>query len=106
VTLVNNILWGDTGGEIYKTNGADSAAVSYSDVQGGFSGTGNINTDPNFVDAAGNLHLQPGSPVIDVGTNTGAPTFDLDNNPRPVHGGTGLGTITDMGAYEYQGGRS
>jgi hypothetical protein len=86
--------------------------VSYSDVQKGWSGAGSndINADPLFVDAAaGNLHLQPGSPAIDAGTNTYSatgpnlvPSFDLDGNPRPVDGGTGKGAITDMGAYEFQ----
>ncbi len=105
MTLTNGILWGDSGGEI--ANGANLPSnpytVSYSDVQGGFGGTGNINADPDFVDAAGgNLHLLAGSPCIDVGTNTGAPSFDLDGTPRPLDGGTGKGAITDIGAFEFR----
>jgi predicted outer membrane repeat protein len=100
-TLTNAILWGDTGGEI-GNDPTSSATVSYSDVQRGFSGTGNLNQDPRFVDAAhGDLHLQSGSPAIDSGTNSGAPLFDLDHNPRPVDGGSGH-AVTDMGAYEFR----
>jgi predicted outer membrane repeat protein len=100
-TLTNCILWGDRGGEMY--NGPGSTAVSYSDVQGGYSGTGNINADPLFVNAAaGDLHLKAGSPCIDAGTNSGAPAFDLDGTPRPIDGkGTGT-AITDLGAFEYK----
>ena len=49
-TLMNSILWGDeapTGPEIYNEAGS-SAAVTYSDVQGGYPGTGNRDTDPLF----------------------------------------------------------
>jgi hypothetical protein len=61
------------------------------------SGSGNISSDPLFVNAAaGNYRLQASSPCINTGTNeswmTGA--TDLDGTPRIV-GGT-----VDMGAYE------
>jgi hypothetical protein len=43
LTLTNCILWADAPSEIGGT-----AIVTYSDVQGGYSGTGNINADPCF----------------------------------------------------------
>lgn len=59
--------------------------VNYSNIQGGWSGQGNINVDPLFVNAAQKDYcLRWGSPCIDAG-NPNSP-FDPDS------------TITDMGA--------
>ena len=88
ITLTNDIVYGDTGGE--AANDPDStsnAAVTYCDVQGGYTGN-NLNSDPMFLNAPTNLHLQPGSPCIGRGTHTGAPATDLDgikrNNPPSI----------------------
>jgi hypothetical protein len=50
LTLNNSILWGDSPDEIVDAFGAETT-VSYSDVQGGWSGAGsnNIDEDPLFV---------------------------------------------------------
>jgi parallel beta-helix repeat protein len=60
-TLANCILWGNTapdGSQIYNT-GASSRVVTFSDVQGGYPGIGNIDADPCFVDAdANDYHLK------------------------------------------------
>ena len=94
-TVTNNILWGDSPSEIYNAS-SSSPSVAYSDIQGGFTGTGNIDADPKFVDAANeDYHLQQGSPCIDTGTPSGAPATDLEGNPRPQGAGY------DMGAYEF-----
>jgi len=95
--LTNCILWGN-GSEIYNDYSV-SPAVTYSIVQGGYAGTGNLNLDPLFVDAAnGNLHLQACSPAIDSGLNSANTiTTDLEGNTRIVH------NTIDMGAYEYSG---
>jgi len=50
-TVTNCILWGNsaqTGPQIYNV-GTGSVTVSYTDVQGTWPGTGNINADPCFV---------------------------------------------------------
>lgn len=95
VTLRNCVMWGDTGGEI-----AGTATVNYSDVQGGYAGTSNINADPLFKDAGGgDLHLGHGSPCIDAGDNV-APYTDLDETTRPLDGNNDGTATCDMGAYE------
>ena len=107
--LTNCILWSNAPGHF---DGGGTPTVTYSDVQGGFAGAGNIDAAPVFVNAgAGDLRLAAGSPCIDVG-DTGAPTedSDLDGNPRFVDdhdardAGLGECPIVDMGAYEFQEG--
>lgn len=51
--------------------------------------------DPLFVDAANfNYHLMAGSPCIDKGIAAGAPTTDLEGNPRT--------SAPDQGCFEFQ----
>jgi hypothetical protein len=48
--------------------------IIYSLVQEGHSGTGNLDTDPLFVDHTnGDLRLQPDSPAVNAGYNDAAP---------------------------------
>lgn len=112
----NTILWGNSapsGSEIFLEASTSSiVSVSWSTVQGGWSGSGNQAGDPLFVDfAAGDYRLLPGSPCIDAGSNFAIPpdvTSDLDGNPRfvddPDTKDPGLGTppVVDHGAYEFQ----
>jgi hypothetical protein len=107
LVIVNSILWGDKHGEsadeIDSTGG--NVTVTYSDIQGGHAGTGNIDIDPKFVDAAsGNLRLKMASPCIDKGTDSGVSlaSKDLDDNTRTAHGPCDDLPVVDMGAYEYQ----
>ncbi|MGA1874958.1 MAG: choice-of-anchor Q domain-containing protein [bacterium] len=99
-SVTNCILWANSPAEIYVQSG--TPAVTYSDIQDGYAGLGNIHADPRFVDsAAGDYHLKAGSPCIDTGLNTDVPAEDKDGTPRPQDG-DGDGTATyDMGAYEY-----
>jgi hypothetical protein len=101
-TVTNCILWGDTGGEIY--NDSSTPVVTYCDVQGGYSGAGNIDADPLFV-GAGDYHLQAGSPCIDAGDNAAPslPSTDFEGDPRIVDGDGGgdPAAVVDMGADEY-----
>jgi hypothetical protein len=78
--------------------------VEWSDVQGGFAGTGNINADPRFV-AAGSGQIQFGSPCIDAANGDIAPATDILGRPRwddltTDNSGTGEVPYADMGAYE------
>jgi len=67
-------------------------------------GTGNITSNPQFVNAAaGNFRLQATSPCIGTGNNayvTTNMTADLDGNSRIING------TVDMGAYECAAGTS
>ena len=98
VTVVNTILWGDIAPmskEILLLTGS-TITVTYSDVEGGWTGTGNINADPLFV-GNGDYHLTAGSPCIDKGTSEGAPSYDIDGDTRPQGAGY------DIGSDEYYG---
>ena len=61
-------------------------------------GTGNIATDPQFVDVStGDFRLRTSSPCIDSGDNAAVVGGnDIDGRPRIWNG------VVDMGAYEYQ----
>ncbi|MCH8822221.1 MAG: hypothetical protein IH984_01820 [Planctomycetes bacterium] len=121
-TVTNCILWGDSPNEF---SGSGTSTVGYSNVQGGFTGDGNIDADPLFVDPGiGDYRLSSGSPAIDAGNNWGVPIdendydddgvlcelfpVDLDGNPRfnadesDFDPGCGVPVVVDMGAYEYQ----
>ncbi|MFT6021790.1 MAG: hypothetical protein ACI9CQ_004600, partial [Saprospiraceae bacterium] len=96
-TVTNSILWGNSSGIYVNPNVIDPIInVSYSIIQDGYPGTGNLDMDPLFTSPT-NLQLQDGSPAIDAGTNTvvaPAVTTDLAGQPRIVNG------TVDMGAYE------
>lgn len=93
----------------------------YCCVQGGFSGVGCIDTDPEFNDPGywddngtpvdegddfwvdGDYRLQGGSPCIDTGTFgyfilVDSPVWDMEGNSRVI------GSQMDMGCYEYGSG--
>jgi predicted outer membrane repeat protein len=95
--VINSILWGDTAGgipsEIFLDE-SSSIMISYSDIEEGWTGTGNIDTDPLFV-GNGDYHLTADSPCIDTGTSEGAPSDDIDGDTRPQ------GQGYDMGADEF-----
>jgi len=113
--IVNAIAWNNGGNSIF--NNGSGFSVTYTNIQGGYAGMGNIDTDPQFVNPsspAGNdgiwgtdddgLILQPCSPSANSGNNTaytdagGSIETDLDlaGNPRLY------GEAIDMGAYETQ----
>ncbi|MFM7584680.1 MAG: PKD domain-containing protein, partial [Caldilinea sp.] len=109
-TVVNAVLWGNSGGTLFTAAGS---TISYSLVQGGTAGTGNLAVDPQFVNAAGgDLRLLNNSPAIDAGNNNAAGlagiTADLAGSARFFDStaiadtGIGLAPIVDMGAYENQ----
>ena len=87
-SLLNTIMWNNSQQEIYIAAGG-SITVTYSNIEGGWTGVGNIDSDPLFVDAGGgDFHLQAASPCIDVG------------DPNPQYNDPD-GTRNDMGAYYF-----
>jgi len=86
ISLVNCILWNDYPDEIIFYSG--SISVTFSDIQGGWIGEGNIDEDPQFVNPdIGNFGLTDSSPCINSGNPYSAPDPD--------------GTRADMGAFYY-----
>jgi hypothetical protein len=114
-------VWDNIPDEI--SNASSSPVVSFCDVKGGHTGTGNIDTDPLFADISGpdpnlwDLRLQPTSPCIDAGDDSSLPAdtadldndgntaepipYDLDDRDRIVDGDCNDTLIVDMGAYEF-----
>jgi hypothetical protein len=99
--ILNAVIWGN-GTQL----SGSPITVAYCGVQGGYSGTGNIDLNsnngdpagPNFVNPPSDLHIGLYiSPLVDGGTDsyTGVtiPAADMDGHSR-------LGTI-DIGAYEF-----
>lgn len=115
--LANCIMWDNTPESIHG-----GPIVTFSNVQGGWPGVGNIELDP-MLDAG--FRPLPGSPVIDAGANNAVPldaldldddgdikerlALDLGSNPRfaddpdTADSGCGEPVQVDMGAFEYQG---
>jgi hypothetical protein len=89
-TVINCILWGNAPDEIQSSGG--HPVVTYSDVQSGYPGEGNMDPDPQFL--SGGFSLSPESPCIDAGTAYRAPNNDIRGVSRPQGNGW------DMGAYE------
>ena len=86
-TVTNCIVWDNaapTGPEIYNANSSDPI-VTYSNVKGGYTGTGNINADPYFADPCnGDYHLESQAGRWDPNTND----WVIDANTSPcIDGG-------------------
>lgn len=84
-TLLNSIAWGNPGVDL-----SGAASATYSDIEGGFAGQGNLALDPQFLDPEfPDFHLRQTSPCIDAGD----PTSPADPD----------GTVADMGAFPFDG---
>ncbi|MBK7642979.1 MAG: right-handed parallel beta-helix repeat-containing protein [Planctomycetes bacterium] len=110
----NNLIYFNDGpgGAQNLVNNMSGVSCTYSCVQGGAAGTGNVSADPQLANlGSGDVHLGPLSPCADAGSNPAVPvgtTTDLEGNPRfadaPGVPDTGLGSspLVDIGAYELQ----
>jgi ELWxxDGT repeat protein len=112
VNLANCILWSDYAAvgaaEISSYSGGVTTA-QYCNIAGGYAGTGNLASDPLFINASSpvgsdgvwttaddGLRLRTDSPCVDTGTSTGAPATDIMGLARPLGGVNKF----DRGAYE------
>jgi hypothetical protein len=93
-TAANCIIW-DNGDDLYF------ATTTYSDIEDGDAGTGNISEDPRFADSAlRNYHVLHDSPCIDSGTPQASST-DFEGDARPLDGDFSGAAEQDMGGDEY-----
>ncbi len=113
VLIRNSIFWGNTVNTATTATGSQFTAgldVSWSCIEGGWPGTGNVSSDPKFLSAPlDDFRLGVPSPCIDSGDNTAVSagvTTDLDGNLRFIDvvtiadTGNGIAPIVDMGAFE------
>ena len=82
VAILNSIVWGNKGAAVAPSYAVD---VSYSNIQGGYSGPGNISADPLFADS--DYHLSGQSPCIDAGD----PDSSFAAEPAPNGGRINMG---------------
>lgn len=99
----NTLVISNTGSGVQSLASGGLVALQNTDVWGNITDynsdfgpqtgvNGNISLDPLFISfAAGNYHLSTGSPAIDTGTPTGAPTMDVDGESRPRDAGYDMG---------------
>lgn len=112
--ITNSIVWGNTGNADQIEGGSD-LYVTYSIVDGGYDGQGNLNSMPLFVNpAAGDYRLHAGSPAIDAANNEVIPAdvlTDIYGNSR-FHDDQGMAdaglaggqsAVADLGPSEFQG---
>ncbi|MHC4648075.1 MAG: right-handed parallel beta-helix repeat-containing protein [Planctomycetota bacterium] len=109
-TVVGNKLWGVTGvgGKVANCIIRDNAAgaiessplVSYSNIEGGCEGQGNVDVDPCFV--VNGYSVPSDTADLDGDGNTTEPMpWDLDGRDRLADGDCNDTDIVDMGAYEF-----
>lgn len=96
-TIVTNTIFWDNSSSVYNNGNDDDLQISYSCVQGGFEGEGNISDDPMIVELVnGSFCLLPESPCVNQGNNETGNMLELDflGNIRVQD------DFVDMGAVE------
>lgn len=92
ISVINSIIWNRDADDL-SDSGWTTSQVRYSIIEDGdlIGQQGNSAQDPLL---ASDYHLSPCSPAIDAGTAAGAPSIDIDGDPRPQ------GSAPDIGADE------
>ncbi|NQV38320.1 MAG: right-handed parallel beta-helix repeat-containing protein, partial [Candidatus Marinimicrobia bacterium] len=98
-TIKNTIFWNNNiiGNGILNINGNAQLDITYSDIMGGYEGTGNLNHRPGFVDANLNdFNLEDWSPMIGAADTSNFSPMDYDFIQRSLSDTT----APDIGAHE------
>ncbi|MFC2111162.1 right-handed parallel beta-helix repeat-containing protein, partial [Bacteroidota bacterium] len=107
--IINCIVWGNTAPSYSQIGKSTYATVMYCDIENGYTGTGNINSDPKFISPSSgvgstynglsaNWNIQSSSPCVNTGNYLSGyyiPDFDVDGDFRFD------ANIIDIGAMEY-----
>ncbi|HNT88927.1 MAG TPA: choice-of-anchor Q domain-containing protein, partial [Candidatus Hydrogenedentes bacterium] len=95
ILAVNSDFWGNAPASVLNL-GVQPANVSYSNVEAGYPGEGNLDVRPGYRDPDnGDFRPLPDSPLIDQGTDVDGVDTDFRGFPRPV------GPTFDIGAAEF-----
>jgi len=78
VAVRNSIVWANTPDQIEPSDPNTTVSVTYSDIQGSWSGTGNLDEDPQFCGDGVQLHWE--SPCVDAGKDSDLPLDVTDVN--------------------------
>jgi len=101
VTMVNCVIRGNTGEPVFDFYG-EAPVITYSNVQGGYTGTGNIDADPLFVTGPLGEHylsqIAAGQAANSPCVNTGDPASDPVGGTTRTDSGPDSG-IVDMGYH-------
>lgn len=122
ITMSNSIVYGNDG-PVFSNEGAMTrVSVAYTIIEGGYSGTANLDVDPKFFapepasaapTIAGDYRLYVDSPAVDSGSNTVAAAIQAAGLPDVAgetryldvpfvtDSGEGTAPIIDRGAYEF-----
>ena len=95
--MVSCIVYDNTT-QIGTGDGQPLSNVTYSCIESGYTGTGNISSNPLFVDAgAGDYRLTWDSQCVDAGKlySTEEGETDIDGNPRVLNGHVDVGADED-----------
>ena len=104
--IINSIFWDNIPDQVFNDAGG-VAVITYSDIQGGYTGESNLNLVPllGLLSPNGGFTqthaLLAGSPVIDKANTDACLLFDQRYYTRPVDGDADGQAVCDMGSYEF-----
>jgi len=87
LVIANTIIWGNRAGgqgpSVFNRPSGFPPTVLHCDVEGGWTGQGNFDADPGFVDPGRrDFHLRGDSPCVNTGQTAAVATHDFEGDPR------------------------